>query len=294
MFYLNYIIYIGKDFVARRSVGAECPSEKCSVAVMTGNDTAEDRAEEGTLYITDCSEKARELSDRGSAVLGWIYEGNRGEDFGFCKYLYEGETGLTQSRILNGMQEPDIDYLERIFRRYKGLPWDILETERCVIRETTIEDVEDFYRIYSEPSITKYMESLYEDAEEEKAYARDYINQVYAFYHFGMWTVVEKKSKKVIGRAGICYREGCELPELGFVIAVDRQGQGLATEVCSEILRYGYEELSFDRILAFVRSGNMASQRVCEKLGMERLEKLVLQGQEHVAYLWRAEGKIKK
>jgi RimJ/RimL family protein N-acetyltransferase len=80
------------------------------------------------------------------------------------------------------------------------------------------------------------MEPLYEEVDEERAYARDYIEKVYAFYDFGIWTVVEKTSGEVIGRAGICYREGYEDPELGFMIGVPWQGKGLATEVCRAVL----------------------------------------------------------
>ena len=236
---------------------------------------------EGILYITDSSVIAKRLVAMDCAVLVRLHEGNREEDFSFCQYVYEVREGSDV--------EPEEEYLEQIYRRCKGLPWDILETERCLIRETTVEDVEDFYRIYSDSSITEYMESLYENVEDERAYARDYIRQVYAFYEFGIWTVVEKASGEVIGRAGICYREGCELPELGFVIAADRQGQGLATEVCTAILQYGYEELGFDKILAFVQPDNAASHRVCEKIGMERVENVVLQGQEYVAYVWLPE-----
>lgn len=240
--------------------------------------------EEGTLFVTDSSEAAEKLIAGGCAVLVCLHEGNRNEDFSFCRYACEGSLDL--------MPQPDslsgsgMDYLERVYRRYRGLPWDILETRRCLVRETTVEDVEDFYRIYADASVTKYMEPLYEDAERERAYARDYIDQVYAFYQFGMWTVTEKATGEVIGRAGICYRDGCELPELGFVIAPDRQGRGIATEVCGAILRYGYEEHGFGRILAFVRPGNAASCRVCDKLGMKRMETIVLQGQEYMVYLW--------
>lgn len=233
---------------------------------------------EGPLYITDSSVMARELVSNGCAVLVRLHEGNRKEDFSFCQYVYEADEETDS--------EPDMDYLKKVYRRCKGLPWDILETERCLVRETTVDDVEEFYRIYSEPSIVEYMEPLYEEPEKERAYARDYIRQVYAFYNFGMWTVVEKVSGQVIGRAGIYYREGCELPELGFVIEKDRQGQGLATEVCRAILQYGYEEFGFDKILAFVRPGNAPSHRVCARLGMRRMENVVLKGQEYAAYVW--------
>lgn len=225
-----------------------------------------------TLYITDCGETARRLMDRGLAVLAWLREDNWEEDFGGCQFACES------------IEELEMRYLDRVYRRYRKIPWDILETERCLVRETTVEDVDAFYRIYGDPSITKYMEPLYEDPEEEYAYARDYIDQAYGFYHFGIWTVLEKASGEVVGRAGICYREGFAEPELGFVIAADRQGRGLATEVCGAILRYGREELGMERIHAFVQPDNAASLRVCRKLGMRRGESVELEGREYVLF----------
>lgn len=247
-------------------------------AIMKSRDAeAAAKAEEGTLYITDSSVIAESLVEKGCAVLVCLHEENRQENFSFCKYAYEGQPGG---------ELPDMEFLEHVYRRCRGLPWDILQTERCLVRETTVEDVEVFYKIYSEPSITKYMEPLYEDPEQERAYAENYITQVYAFYGFGIWTVEEKSSGEVIGRAGICFREGYEDPELGFVIAADRQGRGLATEVCGAILRYGSEELGFERILAFVQPGNTASRRVCEKLGMKMSKQVTLQGQEYELFVW--------
>jgi RimJ/RimL family protein N-acetyltransferase len=240
----------------------------CSVETeRAGVDISSGR--EKVLWITDSAVVAGRLAAQGCAVLAFLHESNRQEDFSVCRYACES------------LEELDMPYLDRVYRRLRGLPWDILETERCLIRETTVEDVEDFYRIYEEPAITRYMEPLYENPEEERAYARDYINQVYAFYDFGIWTVVEKTTGRVIGRAGICYREGFEDPELGFVIAADRQGQGFATEVCRAILSYVAQEHGFHRILAFVQPDNIASRHVCSKLGMSIEGRVDLKGVEY-------------
>ena len=63
-----------------------------------------------------------------------------------------------------------------------------------MIRETVPGDVDAFYQIYSHPAITEYMEGLYPDVEEERQYVRDYIEKVYTFFGFGVWTVVERES----------------------------------------------------------------------------------------------------
>lgn len=210
---------------------------------------------DGVLYITDIGSLSSRLISAKLPVLGWVHEGNRKENFGGCRYFCED------------LQELDLKYLERIYRRYKHIPWDILETSRCLLRETTVEDVDSFYQIYASPSITCFMEPLFTDPQEERIYTQNYIEKVYGFYEIGIWTVLHKESGRIIGRAGLSFREGYEDPELGFMIAEDYQGRGIATEVCQAILEYGREHFAFTKFLAFVHPENSASLRVCEKLG---------------------------
>ena len=219
---------------------------------------------EGVLYVTDSGEMAQKLLTDGRAVLVWLHEENHEQSFAGVKYAFEDPVVL------------DAEYMERVYRRYAGIPWDILETKRCYLRETIEEDVPAFYKIYSEPSITAYMEDLFEDPEDELAYTREYREKVYEFYGFGIWTVIKKDTGEIIGRAGCTYREGYDDPEIGFVIGVPWQRQGYAEEVCRAIFEYAKEYLGFERIQAFVKEGNAASVRLCEKLGMRETERLLL------------------
>lgn len=229
--------------------------------------------EESVLYVTDDEEAAKQLQDRGEAVLIYLHEGNRNHDFSRFLYAVEDPESL----------EPN--FVEKVYRRVKGLPWNILETARCLIRETTPEDVDAFYRIYSDPAITKYMEGLYPDVEQEKQYIREYIEKIYSFLEFGVWTVVEKDSGEVIGRAGFAYREGYDEPELGFIIGVPWQRQGYAEEVCRAILKYGWETLEFFRVQVLVEPENEASLHLCRRLGFQEKEWISLQGKQYVRLL---------
>lgn len=228
----------------------------------------------GTLYIADRRGIAGKLTQNGYPVLIRLHEGNRGEDFSAWRYACENP------------EDADDDYLEGVYRHLVRLPWDILETERLSVRETTEADVDDFYGIYADPEITRYTEPLYPERERELAYARDYIDQVYAFYGFGIWTVTLKSTGAVIGRAGICYREGYDDPELGFIIGKKYQRRGYATEVCRAILDYAVDTLGFARILAFVRPENEASVRVCRNLSMEPVETVRINDTEYTKYCY--------
>ncbi len=225
---------------------------------------------EGVLWVTDCVRCAMQLTQAKEAVIIYLHDGNREEDF----------TGLQYA--LENPEDMDEEYLEQVYRRYYKIPWDILETRRCLVRETVPEDVDAFYKIYDDSRMTRYMEDLYPDIEEEKQYVRDYIEKQYGFYGFGVWTVLKKDTKEIIGRAGLFPREGYEEPELGFLIGVPWQGQGLATEVCGAILKYGRKNLGFERVQALVAPENKASGAVCEKLGFYKEEYIML---NHVKYL---------
>ncbi len=221
---------------------------------------------EAVLWITDSGREAARLLASGQAVLAYLWEKSAKESFAGVRYAFEEPEDL------------DADYLERVYRRYAGLPWDVLDTERCHLRETTEADVDAFYEIYKEPSVTAHMENLFPERAQEREYVRQYIEKVYGFYGFGIWTVLKKDTEEVIGRIGYSYRKGFADPELGFVIGVPWQGQGLAYEVCTAVLRYGSEELGFNRVQALVEPGNQISVCLCKKLGMQYAETVTVEG----------------
>ena len=222
--------------------------------------------EGGVLWITDQGQRARELLRQGFPVLAWLHEDNRDQNFSGVRYACEN------------MEELDGDYLEKVYRRYAGIPWDILTTERCLVRETWAEDLNAFYEIYAEPSVTQYTEGLYPERAQEEAYLRDYTENMYYFYNYGVWTICDKVTGQVIGRAGFSNREGYEAPELGFVIGVPWQKKGYATEVCRALLKYGREELGFERVQMLVMPENGVSLHLAEKLGFSRRDQVTWEG----------------
>lgn len=249
----------GAECVEREEMGAECDSTEDSIEELQ------------LLYITDSEETYRGLHRQGKYVLPYRHEGNR--EAGFAGAMY----------VIEEMEEADYETVDLVYRRFAGLPWEILRTKRCIIRETTEADVDSFYNIYAEPEITRYMEDLYEDREEELAYVAEYREKVYGFYGYGMWTVL-KRDGTVIGRAGISWREGYELPELGFVIGVPWQRQGYAYEVCRAILDYAREQLGFTQVQALVMEGNEKSVALCRKLGFKRIGTAMEDGDSYIVY----------
>lgn len=227
-----------------------------------------------TLYITDNEGICNELLEDGANVLAWLHEENKHMNLSRAPYAIEN------------IQEADLDYIERIYQRFQKLPWIIALTERCIIREMAEEDLDAVYEVYAGESVTKYMEGLYEDREEELEYTRSYIQNAYTFWGYGIWVIERKTDHKIIGRVGFNLRDGFEEPELGFVIMEEEQKKGYAYECCETILKIGKEEYEFEGIQALVKEGNIASINLCEKLGFAFQGKVQEGEEEYLRFLY--------
>ena len=225
---------------------------------------------ENALYITDHAVTLQDIVEKNLPVAVYLHEDNKEEPLAAARYAFEDPRSL------------DAVYAERVYRRCKDIPWDILETERCFLRETVPEDVEAFYEIYSAPEMTRYTEDLYESKISERAYIREYVEKVYHYFEFGIWTVVLKETGEIIGRAGLNVREGYDMPELGYVIGKPWQGKGIATEVCSGVLKYATDEFGFEKVMTLIQEENKASLQVAWKLGFQVQEELMEKGVKHL------------
>lgn len=189
--------------------------------------------------------------------------------------------------VVEGFDEVDYEFLLRCYQRYHHLPWEILRTERCYLRELTMDDMDALFSLYGQPGVTEYMEGLYERREEE-AYQRAYIENMYRYYGYGMWLVCKKDTGEVIGRAGLEHREyqgELEL-EMGYLIAPSEQRKGYATEVCKAIMKYAGEYLDFPTLNCLIEPENMISVHLVETLGFMYEGKMDVDGTEMNRYIY--------
>lgn len=183
-------------------------------------------------------------------------------------YSHECKGGFGADMLLMSFGEIGFDFFQQIYDRHHGQPWVIAETKRCVIRESLLSDLDDFYEIYAQPSVAKYMEPLSLDYQEEQDKLRAYIRNQYPFYGFGTWTILDGETHRVIGRAGLEIRDDMEGLELGYLIREEYQGQGIAFEVCRRILEYARKDLEVTDIFAKIDEGNQPSIKLARKLGV--------------------------
>jgi RimJ/RimL family protein N-acetyltransferase len=167
--------------------------------------------------------------------------------------------------VVEGFAEADYDFLNKCYQRAHNLPWDILETERCRVREFSMEDMDALFALYAQPGVTDYMEGLYERDEEERY----------------------EDTGEIIGRARLEHRDynGNTELEMGYLIVPSEQRKGYATEVCRALVGYAREHLDFPRINCLIQEDNDVSKRLAGRLGFSFFEKMDVNGQKMERYI---------
>lgn len=217
---------------------------------------------EECIIIEDSTNGIKAAKAAGVTCIGYANPDSGNQDLSEAFYVVEG------------FEEIDYDFILKVYQRSKGLPWKIAETERLILRELTLEDMDDLYEVYAEPGVTEYLENLYEDREKEKEFTEAYIKNMYGFFEYGLWAVIEKSSGKLIGRVGLSNREidGNLEIELGYVIGGPYQRKGYGLEACQASLSYAVSKFKPSKINCFIQKGNMPSVKLAEKLGFSFIE----------------------
>lgn len=166
--------------------------------------------------------------------------------------------------------ELDPEFEKRDALRKAGIPVEIARTDQLLIRETIDSDISELYRIGTDQAVRKYIAPMQPTLEEEIVYTKAYVRHMYAFYDFGLWTVLEKDAygqERVIGRAGLFPSERLAGQiEMGYMIAPECQGNGYGKEVAETVLRYAFDVLDLEEVHLFAEKENKASVKLAETL----------------------------
>ena len=82
--------------------------------------------------------------------------------------------------------------------------------------------------------------------------------------------IVVKKTEKLIGSCGFIIDDAAGTADFGWILHKDYWKRGYGTEMCGELMRYGFEDLKLRRIVANCAAVNYGSYRVMERNGMRR------------------------
>jgi len=145
-----------------------------------------------------------------------------------------------------------------------------LETSRLLLRRWTPADREPFARLNRDPAVMEFMPGFL--SREVSDQLVDRIEAHFRQHGFGLWAAELREGGQFIGFIGLAVPrfEAAFTPsvEIGWRLAREYWGRGLATEGAHEAIRYAFEDLELPSLVSFTVPANVRSRRVMEKLGM--------------------------
>src|SRR4051812_10194079 len=141
-----------------------------------------------------------------------------------------------------------------------------IETDRLLLRQFTTDDLDALAHIFADPEVVKHLGSGQPASKGETETALRSIIAHWSHHGFGRWAAVHKRTRELVGYGGLRNFHG--EPELVYLLKKSHWRRGLATEMARVCLKFGFEELRFERIIAMAKTANVASHRVMEKAGM--------------------------
>jgi len=145
-----------------------------------------------------------------------------------------------------------------------------LQTDRLLLRHWRDSDRLPFQPMNADPRVMEFFPALLSPAESDALVdrAQAHFNR----HGFGPFAVELLKDSTFTGFIGLSVPnfDAPFMPavEIGWRLAFNCWGRGLATEGARAVIRYAFEDLGLDSLVSFTVPENLRSRHVMEKLGM--------------------------
>jgi ribosomal-protein-alanine N-acetyltransferase len=160
-----------------------------------------------------------------------------------------------------------------------------LETERLILREMTMEDAAYILQLDSNEIVAKAIQLTNPPASLEDG--RNVVESIMKQYKengIGRWMVFLKDSNEFLGLAGLKIEHDVNghetFVDLGYRIFPKYWGKGYMSEAAKAVVKYGFEQMNYDKICGYIIKGTIASQRVLENAGLKYKESFPYGGAE--------------
>lgn len=147
-----------------------------------------------------------------------------------------------------------------------------INTKRLRLRQWCNADREHFAALNADPNVMQFFPASLDQAASDVI--ADQCELLIAEQGWGFWAVEILASQQFIGFVGL-RKAHAQLPfapcvELGWRLASPYWGKGYATEAATAALDFAFNQLNLNGVVAFTSMLNLPSQKVMQRLGMQR------------------------
>ncbi|MEL6648737.1 MAG: GNAT family N-acetyltransferase [Pseudomonadota bacterium] len=143
----------------------------------------------------------------------------------------------------------------------------VLETERLILRAPKIEDF-DAYATMLEGQRGRFYGNPKDRGEIWESFMQ--LVGTWILRGHGVWAVTGRETGAVMGFVQIGAEPGDQEPELGYLVAPEFEGQGVASEAAQAVKAHAFGALGFKSLVSYVDEENTRSIALAQRLGATR------------------------
>jgi ribosomal-protein-alanine N-acetyltransferase len=147
-------------------------------------------------------------------------------------------------------------------------PFQELTTQRCRLRQITLEDTNDILEINSDPEVMRYLDRESLRSPKEAEFIINMINEDIKRNAGIWWGITLHNDNKVIGMIGFWRMIAIHhRAEIGFMLLPAYWNTGLMSEAIQAVVDHGFNQINLHSIEANVNPKNLAAQKLLQKNG---------------------------
>ena len=144
----------------------------------------------------------------------------------------------------------------------------ILETNRLILREVTLDDGQFIFDLLNTPKFKKYIgDRGVNSLKESREFIDTKYRQSYIDHGYGLYAIETKDDGKSVGVCGFVRRDTLPGPDIGFAFLPEFEGKGYGFESAKAVMDFGRDTLGFTNLFAITSQDNEVSGKLLAKLG---------------------------
>jgi RimJ/RimL family protein N-acetyltransferase len=153
-----------------------------------------------------------------------------------------------------------------------------IETDRLILRELRISDLDGMFELDSDPEVHKYLGKRPVKTKKESEKILESVLQQYEERGIGRFAVIEKSSGEFIGWSGLRLNTEYNMNgftkyyDVGYRLLKRYWGNGYATESGKASVNYAFNTMNLPELYATTHIENQASHQALLKIGLTYVE----------------------
>jgi RimJ/RimL family protein N-acetyltransferase len=166
-----------------------------------------------------------------------------------------------------------------------------IETERLILRDMRLSDLEGMFELDSNPEVHKYLGNKPVKTKEASRKIIESVLKQYEERSIGRWVAIEKSTGDFIGWSGLRLNTEYNMNgftkyyDVGYRLIPKYWGKGYATESGKAAVDYAFNIMKLPVVFATTEIGNEASHNALLKIGLHYVEDFYFE-QEKMNLRW--------